>query len=347
MYRIAGYIILILLPLVSCRKKEADASISTPPRPVKVIKAEALGNINRRYTGIVQATEFSVLAFKLPGTLKEMNVQTGQKVRKGQVIARIKPFDYRLQYETAQANYRTAQSIYERNKNLLAANATAVQNLEIAEADYVQAASALQISHRTLEYTTLKAPFNGFVEEKYVDNFEEVQAGQAIVRLVNPQDIEVHFILPETGILLLHIPHKIFVEFDSQKGKLFSADIKEQIYASNGSGIPIIVKITDEQFAPYRKNVFPGFSCKVTWEIDNTIADKFIIPATALQTNNGKEYVWMVDAGNSVARRQEIQTSRLDGHIVVESGLESHDLIVTAGLSSLREGQIVSTIQKQ
>lgn len=339
MIRYSGLSVLFFLLLLSCGKKETGISTQSLPRPVRVVKVEALGSINRQYTGVVEAQEFSVLAFKLPGTLTEMNVQTGQRVKKDQVIARIKPLDYQLQYATAKTNYATAKSIYERNERLQAANAIALQNLEIAQADYIQATSALNIAQRTLDYTSLKAPFSGFIEQKYADNFEEIQAGQAIVRLVNPEEINIRFILPETSIQLLRIPHKIYVEFDSQKGKLFTADIKEYIYASEGFGIPITLLITDKQFAPYRENVYPGFSCKVTWEIDNMISDKFIIPASALQSINGKEYVWLVDPSDYTARRHAITTSRLDGHILVESGLNSHDLIITAGLSSISEGQ--------
>ena len=79
--------------------------------------------------------------------------------------------------------------------------------------------------------------------------------------------------------------------------------------------------------------------------VDNMIAEKFIIPASALQTINGKEYVWLIEP-SGFARRHQIQTSRLDGRILVESGLNSHDIIATAGLSSIREGQLVSMVQE-
>lgn len=341
MFRYSGLLAYCVLLLFSCGERTPTQPASTLPRPVKVVKVEALGSINRQYTGVVEPLEFSVLAFRIPGSIIEMNVQAGQKVGKGQVIARLKPLDYRLQYETAQTNYQTAKSIYERNRRLQASDAIALQNLEIAEADYIRASSALSIAKRTLDYTTLAAPFDGFIEQKYADNFEEVQAGQAIVRLVNPEHIEIRFTLPETSIQLLQIPRKIQVEFDSQKGKLFTSDIKEYVYASDGSGIPITLLITDEQFLPYKKNVYPGFSCKVIWEIDNMISDKFIIPASALQTANGKEYVWLVDPATWTTHRHEIKTSRLDGNILVESGLSSHNLIVTAGISSLTENQTV------
>ena len=93
--------------------------------------------------------------------------------------------------------------------------------------------------------------------------------------------------LPETSIQLLDIPKKIYVEFDSQKGKLFTTEVKEYIYSSNGSGIPVTLLITDKQFAPYRQNVFPGFSCKVIVEVDNMISDKFVLPASAFRNMYG------------------------------------------------------------
>ena len=332
------------LLFTSCHKKEPGITQSVP-RPVKVVKVEALGSIIRQYTGVVEAREFSVLAFKIPGTLTDLNVQTGQQVKKGKVIARIKPSDYRLQYDAAQANYEAAKSIYERNERLYQSNAVARQNLEIAETNYVRATSALNIARRTLGYTTLSAPFVGFIEQRLVDNFEEVLAGQPIARLVNPDSIEVRFTLPETSVQLLQLPKKIYVEFDSQKGKLFTSDVKEYVYSSNGSGIPVHLIITDQEFAPYRQNVFPGFSCKVIWEIDIMIADKFIIPSAALQTDEGEEYVWVVDPTTSTIRKRVIQTTLLDGYILVQSGLAPDDLIVIAGGSSLQEGQRVKMME--
>lgn len=338
MYRY--FLFVLVFFLYSCHRKE-PARETSRPRPVRAVRVEALGSITRQYTGIVEAKEFSTLAFKVPGTIIEMNVEEGQQVKKGKVLARLKSEDYRLQYATARTNFNTARSIYERNKRLLASDAVARQNMEIAEADYVQAKSAVDIARRTLDYTILSAPFKGFIEERMAENFEEVVAGQPIVKLVNPDNIEVRFLLPETSIQLLQIPRKIYVEFDSQKGKLFTSDIKEYVYASDGSGIPITLVITDEQFATYRKNVFPGFSCKVIWEIDNMISDKFIIPASAVLRTGGREYVWIVDPETMTTYRNEIRTSRLDDHILVDSGLNSEDIIVVAGVEAVKEGEKV------
>ena len=87
------------------------------------------------------------------------------------------------------------------------------------------------MARRTLDYTVLTAPFDGFIEQRFVENHEEILTGQSVVRLVDPKDIEVNFMLPETSIQLLDIPKKIYVEFDSQQGKLFTTEVKEYIYS--------------------------------------------------------------------------------------------------------------------
>ncbi|MEG2554900.1 MAG: efflux RND transporter periplasmic adaptor subunit [Odoribacter sp.] len=341
MFRSYCIFILVISLLFSCRKKE---SVPTQEifRPVKTAKVETLGSINKQYTGTVEACQFSALAFKIAGTLIKLNTIEGQQVKKGEMIAQINPSDYQQQYRSSKANYEVAQSIFERTKRLYAVNAVALQNLEIAKADYIQASSALSIAQRMLDYTILTAPFDGFIEKQYVENHEEILTGEAIVKLVNPENIEIHFILPETSIPLLQIPKKIYVEFDTRKGQLFISEIKEHIYSSNGYGIPITLNITDKEFAPYRNVVYPGFSCKVYFEIDQMVSNNFIIPATALFEEKGNEYVWIIDPLTQTAHREKVASVRIDKQILIKEGLRSDDLIVIAGVASIQEGKKVS-----
>ena len=335
------HIILVIFLLYACQQQETTET-KTQPRPVRVVQVKALGTISKSYTGVVEAEEFSILAFKISGPLVSLNVQEGQKIRKGFVIAHIDPLDYRLKYDAAESYYNTAKAIYERNKRLLAQNATAVQNVEIAQADFIQATSALNIAKSTLGYTNLTAPFSGLIEKKYVENFQKVSVGEPIVKLVNPDKINIRFVLPETSIGLIEIPKKIYVEFDTYRGKKFKAEVKEYIYSSDGSGIPITLRIVDSTFNTFRHDIYPGFSCKVYFELENTVSDKFIIPASALVEENGKEYIWIVEPNTKTVDKCPVSTIKFENSALVKEGLNSDDIIVTAGVTSLKEGQRVS-----
>ena len=75
---------------VSCGGKKENTGQESI-RPVRVVKVESLGAMQKMYTGVVQAEEYSKLAFKVSGPLVEMNVDAGQKVKKGTVIAAVDP----------------------------------------------------------------------------------------------------------------------------------------------------------------------------------------------------------------------------------------------------------------
>lgn len=336
------FFLLVSLLLLSTCKKGKDTEEAMPIRPVQVVKAEALGSVDKIYTGVVQAEEFSILAFKVAGTLTELNVEEGQTIPKGYLIAQLDNENYRLQYQTALTNYETARSIYERTRRLLAQDATAVQNLEIARADYIQAASAVGIAKSTLAYTRLIAPFQGFIEKKYAENYQQVLVGEAIVKLVNPDKIDIRFTLPETSIGLLEAPKTIYVQFDTRTDQWFEAKIKEYVFSSEGSGIPVTLKIIDPDFEPYKNDIYPGFSCKILFKIENTVSDKFIVPASALVQENGKDYIWLIHPESLTAYRHPVKALRFENQALIQEGLNSNDIIVTAGAQDLKEGQRVT-----
>lgn len=335
------FILSLLWFSVACRPSEPLPE--TPViRPVQTIKIGALGTLNRYYTGIAEAEEFSILAFKVSGRLTSLTVTEGQIIPKGRTIARIDPTNYRLDYRTAEANYTVARFIYERTRRLFDQNATATQDLESARADYIRASSALDITRRSLEYTTLTAPFRGLIEKKYVENFQEVLSGDPIVRLVNPEALNVRFILPETAVRLIDLPKSIYVRFDTRPDQWFEASIKEYVYFSDGSGIPVTLRITDPAFAPYREEIYPGFSAQVLMKIENTLSGNYIIPASALLYHEGSYRVWIVDPATRTVHLQPVEVLRFENRALVRNGLDSNDIIVTAGVEDLTDNQKVN-----
>lgn len=333
---------------ISCNGKKA--TYQNIARPVRVVKVETLGTMQKIYTGVVEAEEYSKLAFKLSGPLVEMNVDAGQKVKKGAVIAAVDPLDYNLQFEANKAAYITAKSQMERNKKLLSMQAISKQDYEIAEANYIKAKSAYETSQNTLYDTKLRAPFDGFVEEKYVENYQKVQPGEPIIKLVNPDKLEVSFILPETNVRLTREKMQVAVEFDTYKGKWFKARIKEFVDASpDGSGIPVRLAIADSSFNRDRYNIYPGFSCKVVLNIDNSSGEGYSVPLSAifkdLKTNETS--VWLYDPADETVRRRKVVTEQLFGadNVQITSGLDADDIIVVAGVNYVTAGQKVAVVK--
>ena len=320
-------------------------------RPVKVTTVSSLSSSSKSFSGIVSAEQFSNLTFKVSGTIIEMKVDEGQNLKPGQVIATLDPRDLDLQLEAARATYQTAKSKIERNERLLAKQAISQQEFEMARAEYTNAKAKFENAQNTLSDTRLTAPFAGFIEKKYVENYQKSHSGEPIVKLVNPNIINIKFTLPESGITLLQSMTSMQVEFETLKGKQFSAKVKEFIDASpDGSGIPVTAVIDDASFAEYKNLVSTGFSCSVMITTPGPAGDKPVIaiPVNAVfgDASSGTRSVWLYNQSSKTITRKSIELGQLlnDKQVEVKSGLAVGEVIVAAGVNNVYEGQQVNII---
>ena len=228
-------------------------------------------------------------------------------------------------------------------QRLLEHEAVSRQEAEAAATRYAQARSTYGNTLDLLKDTRLKAPFAGVVERKYVDNFERVQAGQPILRLVNPVTSTVQFTLPENALPLLRDSSTRFtVAFDNYRGAAIPARLKEYVEtSSDASGFP--VSLTLENPDPARYRISPGMSCTITMLSADPVPDAVSLPVSAVYAPaGGGTYVWIVGAGDRVMRR-EVTLGELFGRdrVVVDSGVAPGERVVTAGVYQLREGERV------
>ena len=333
--------------ICSCRNKQKQEVGEV--RPVRIEKVEKIGSPYRYYTGGVEAMEYANLAFSLSGPLIRLNVDAGQQVVKGMEVAAIDPLVYQSEYESKRVIYLTAQSQLERNRRLLAMQAVSLQEYELSESAYIQAKTAYGIALRRLENTRLHAPFDGYVTQKYVENYQRVQAGETVVRLMNLDHLEIIFLLPETSVGWLQDSLEVAVEFDRYPKKWFVAEIKEVVDASlGGSGVPIRLRLTDPEFQLIKYSVLPGFSCRVRLEVRNDEEIGFQIPLSAIwkEVKTGNWWVWRYDVHLSKVFRQMVKVKGLVGQadVFVVSGLKEDDWIVVAGGNYLVDGETVHVI---
>jgi membrane fusion protein, multidrug efflux system len=319
-------------------------------RPVKLLTVEPVTSVSKSFTGIIEADELSDLTFKVSGTINEFFVSEGQKLTKNQVIASLDPRDMVLQLETARTTYLTAKSKLERNERLLARQAISKQDFESAQAEYTRARASFENAENALGDTRLRAPFEGFVEKKYVENYQKIQAGERIVRLVNPSMLNIKFMLPESNVKLLRENNTLLVEFEAIKGERFKAKIKEFVNASpDGSGIPVTAIIDDSGFVDKKSLISPGFTCTV---IINTAAEDesgIAIPLNAVfkDTESGLESVWIYNNETGTINKRGVKLGALvnSNMVLVGSGLKPGDRILAAGVNNVFEGERVNILE--
>ena len=317
--------IFALAVLASCSQPPVKEN---GPRPVKLAEATSLNVVEKSFSGVVSPDQFSDLAFKMSGPLISMNVEEGQKIRTGQVVAEIDPQDYKWEYEAKKASFQTAEAQLQRAEKLLSKQAISRQEYETTQASYSNAQAAFEYAQNQLEQTKLRAPFDGFIQKKYVENYQKVNAGQAIVCLINPNKLQIQFTMPETSVIYFSNPYTIYVEFDTYKGKRFKAKVKEYVEASpDGSGVPVFLYIDDPEFNLTKYKVAVGFSCRVILNIESESFNQgaVLIPISAIVSDdaNQNKYVFVYNAQSQNVQRREITEVELVGkdNVVITAGL--------------------------
>lgn len=341
--------LLVTFMAMSCgQKKEKNETLV---RPVKTTTATSQSVIRKDFSGIVEAVEYVKLAFRVSGQVIDLPVSEGQKVKKGALIAAIDPRDISLQHAADKAAYETAVAQLERNKRLLLRQAISVQEYEISKANYQKAKSAYELSSNNMRDTKLIAPFDGSIETRLVENYQRVNAGEGVVQLVNTQKLQIKFTVPDAYLYLLRSKEqKYSVEFDTYKGKIFKAKLEEYLdISTSGTGIPVTITIDDPAFDRALYDVKPGFTCniKLASEVGPFLKEKFInIPLSAIfsESETQNTYVWVVNQNKVSRRKVEIYTPTDEANVLLTSGLKDGEIVVTAGVNRLMEGETIKVI---
>ena len=345
-YLLMGFLCTILLS--SCKQEVAKENFI---RPVKLVEAASLDVIEKSFPAVVSSDQFSNLAFKVSGPLVAMNVEEGQRIKKGYVVAEVDKTDYLLDLEAKKASYQNALSQKNRAEKLLEKNAISTQEYESCQTSYRNAKSVYESAVNTLEDTKLRAPFDGFIQKKYVENYQRVQPGQEVVCLVNPHKIQVQFTIPETNIKYFSSANTLYIEFETYKGELFKAKLKEFVEASpDGSGVPVYLTIDDPKFDLRKYMISVGFSCRVIVKIENELSVTGVgVPLSAIVYDNktNSKSVFVYNESSKNVRRCIVKDNGIivgRDEVIVEGDLKQGDRVVAAGASMLVDGQQVKIL---
>lgn len=314
---------------------------------MKVTTVSTVDYVDRDFAGMATADDAVNLAFKISGQVASVDVSKGDYVNKGEMLAQLDPRDVELQVAADKAQYERAESQYERMRRLLSHEAVSQQEFEAAQMAYVQARSTYENSKDLLAETKLRAPFAGVIERTYVDTYQRITSGQTILRLVNPVSTTVEFTMPERSMALLSDSlTRFFVTFDNYPNTLFSARLDTYAKtASDASGFPVSLKLNREQSAPYK--ISPGMTCQITIRSADSTSSEVAIPLTAVYAPaQGGPYAWVVEDGR--VRQQRIVLGDIFGRdmVSVQQGLTQGEVVVTAGVYRLQDGERVKIINR-
>lgn len=341
----------VLSTFCSCSKQE-----EIKPKPARPIKWIVLGKSDADFyinlPGEVQATQRSQLAFQVAGQIIELPIIIGEKVKKGQLLARLDDKKYRSEYNKALAFERKAKVDYERYRKLNEDQVVSDKEYEQKRRNYAVAISSRKIDEKNLNDTKLKAPFAGIIANKNVKNFQNVKAEEKIIVLQDLDHLEI----------VVHVPVRQIRPENKDNLKMYAVvnnfpklkfDLKIREFSTEIDQDTMTYEVTLEMIIPeeHKNKIIPGMLANVFFSKEikgekNT--GGFLIPVQAVTADaKGEKFVWVIDPGKMTVSRRDVTTGVLvDGKIAVTNGLKKGEMVAISGATFLTPGQKVKEYKR-
>ncbi len=277
--------------------------------------------------------------------LEAQQTQVGrlrQLVEKGSV-ARVDLDNAQAKLKTDAANLDVAQQ--ELKKGQLGAR---TEEVEAQEAVIRDLDTQLSEAKADLEDTTLRAPFDGIIASRKVDNFTNVQANSVVAVLQKLETIDLQYDLPGVDVAKFGQQENVVTKarLDVAPGREFDAQLVEFGTQADAATQTFRARVSIRY--PKDVTVLPGMTGSIVVSAEQQDRERLTVPGSALGAEpDGSSYVWVVDKQDNTVTRRKVTPQSLSGSdISVKGELHEGDLVVTAGVSFLREGMIVKPTEE-
>jgi len=356
LFRPPVLIVVMAASLVAC-EREVETT-TQEPRPVRAITVDRRdAGVPVVLTGRIEAEDEPVLAFRISGRVVESKLKIGDRVRPGQLVARLEPHNELNALRAAQASVAAAKAQLVRTRNQFARQETllaqghttrvgfdqAKQELQAAQSQVDTAEAQLKIAQDLVSYTELKADGPGVLTAVGPGAGEVVQAGQMVVRLARDGGRD--------------------AVFDAPAHLLRSASREAEVAVSLADDAAVRTTGRVRAVAPQADPVTRTFKVKiglkkppdamrlgatVNGHIRINVEAVIEIPAAALVKGNRDPAVWIVDASTLTVSMRAVDVLRHEPEkVVISKGLDPGEIVVTAGVHALHPGQKIRLLGSQ
>ncbi len=338
--------LLSVLLLGACQPEHEPAAENsdeeTPPVPVET-SAPVRGDVYAMYTGTAPIEAFAeadVIA-KVGGEIRQLLVEEGDEVRKGQVLARLDGERLTLELNESEAKLRKLQRDYERNVDLQAKGLISDGDFEKIKFEMEALEAAFNLASLELDYTQIRAPIDGVIAERFVKIGNTISEGEALFRVTSLDPLVAYLHVPEREYRNIAAGQPVGIEIDALRGETIIAAVSRvsPIVDPQTGTFKITVEISDE-----KRRMKPGMFGRVS-VIYDVHENALQIPRSALVENEGASSVFVVEDDRAVRRAVDTGYGN-QGMVEVVSGLQEGDQVVTVGQASLKQDSRVTVINR-
>lgn len=319
-----------------------DSEEQAPPIPVET-SLPVRGEVYAMYTGtapIEAYAEADVIA-KVDGEIRQLLVEEGDEVKKGQVLARLDGERLRLELNESEAKLRKLQRDYERNIDLQAKGLISDGDFEKIKYEMEALEAAFNLASLELDYTQIRSPIDGVVAQRLVKLGNTISKGEPLFRVTSLDPLVAYLHVPEREYRHIDAGQTVGIEIDALQGRPIAAAVSRvsPVVDPETGTFKITVEIVDNQ-----RRIKPGMFGRIS-VIYDVHEDALQIPRSAIVEDQRTTSVFVIDGDRAVRRTVETGYGNR-GMVEITSGLEDGEQVVTVGQAGLKQDSRVTVINQ-
>ena len=302
---------------------------------IEVLEVKILNSysISKQFPGKLLPIEQSKLAFEIPGKIRTINVDVGDQVQEGQILASLDDREAQARLNQVKASYDLSKQVFNRFKDLRLQGHISIQELDKAQSDLTIAESEFEYYKVKLEQTNLISPYSGIIQNRFLDSGTVINQGAPILEIIDSNYVEAHISVP---VIYLN-DMKIGTEYNFQvNGKDAKAVFSRLAPMSPGG--------SDSRLAIFQFKEFinPGSTAKLNLKINKKSRGTWVPLRSLSQSDQGLWALYTIDQNNIVIRDLVEIIYFEDNYAFVNGTIKDGDLIVLGGAAKIIPGKKIN-----
>ena len=291
--------------------------------------------------GTLKANQQVAIAPQVSARVTQVHFASGQQVKKGDLLLSLDNRAAKALVREAQASLMDAQRIFKNYSTLFARKAVTQTELDGQKAAVAMAEAKLAAAQVQASYLTLHAPFSGVMGLTDVAPGALLAANEPVADLLDISQLKLDVPLPEKYINAVTVGETLTAFSDAFAEQPFSGKLAVMAPSVNSENLNTTVRLL---FENPDSTLVPGMLMRVSLTVDNRT--QLAIPVQSLLYAGQQRYVYVVDAENTVSRRDVTIGRNMGEQVTIVDGLKVGERVISAGTVKVRVGSVVEVLDE-
>ena len=296
------------------------------------VKTSQSYEISKNLPGELLPFQQSKIAFEITGRISSIYVDIGDRVKKDDVLAKLDDSEVNANLEQAVARLDLANQVLNRFEDLRKKGFISIQDFDKAKSEYLVAKSQVKFFEVKKSQTILRAPYDGFIQNRFVDEGTVINGSNPILEILDANKVEAHVSIPENLVNNLEVSNDYIFEIGQEKAKGKFKRLAPMSASGSNSRLAIF------EFSDF---FIPGSVIDLIIKIEKSEQGIWLPINSLSQSEQGLWSVYTVsDDGSNRVEKDLVRILHFENNYAYVSGtLKDGDLVILGGLSKIIEGQ--------